>query len=385
MAPPPSFCQGLPLGLLFSLSIVLAACQLSPTASTGVGSHQDGVSPALISSAPGGPETEMTWEGCQQTPGCSGDDSELATIHDGDLSFSLFDANLPDPSPGADGIWIGWRGTDCYLMYAGAAASTMIDQDHDGLRDECEHRLAVAFSPLLNMSAIDGCPAGEPYWAAKFIENLSPYETGDMVKIAYMPAYHDDCGDDGGHNADSEFIQLTVAYNPSSQHWELVNSWLSAHSCNSLSAECVASTFAAGFSSHSNWGPIFEFPSGRPKSFPRVYVSRGKHANYRSREACSGGGAFGQDDCAVDTDMGRFRVWQDRNVGSARFPLRDCVTSTSSLPQRTGTECFWSGTFFAGWRPWSYGVTPYSVLLTSLVFQGTMISAGTWWTGSYGY
>lgn len=367
--------------------LTVAACN-----STGDPEYASNSLPTLSSMVssgdPGIPGTEMTWEGCLLTPGCSDDGDDYGVwsrVHDSDLSYSLFDPNTPDPSPGADGIWIGFEATDCYLMYAGSDSTLMTDQDDDGLRDECEYRLAKAFAPLLNMSEIDQCPAGEPYWAAKFINNLMPFGTGDMVKLAYLPAYYADCGDVGGHNADSEFIQITVAFNPATHHWELINSWLSAHACNDLSSECIGSTFASGFSSHSTWGPIFEFPSGRARSFPRVYVSRGKHANYRSRSACSAGGAFGQDDCAVDADVGRFMVWQDRNLGSARYPLRDCVQSYSDLEERAGTECFWTSEHFTAWQPLGDGVTPYKVLLNSLVFQGTMVSAGTWWIGSYGH
>lgn len=326
----------------------------------------------------------MTWEGCQQTPGCSGDDGLLSAVHDNDLSYSMFDPNLPDPTPGANGIWIGWGATDCYLMEAGSSASTMIDIDQDGLRDECEYRLAKAFAPLLSVNPSDGCIEGEPYWAAKFINNLEPYHTGHMVKLAYLPAYYADCGL-GGHNADSEFIQLTVVFNTVTQHWILVNSWLSAHSCNDLSQACLGSTLSAPFSSHTEWGPLFEWPSGRAESFPRVYLSKGKHANYRSASACNTGGAFGFDTCVGNVDVGRLLVWQDRNVGSARFPIRNCVSSISGSTSRTGTECFWTGSAFAAWHPTDEGVSPYAGILTSLVFQGTMISAGTWWVGSYGY
>lgn len=367
--------------LPFLAATLLVACDQSPLPTTTDATRPQDVAAAMV--APSEPSTEMTWEGCQITPACSGDDEGITQIHDGDLSFTLYDPNVPDPSPGAPGIWIAWGGLDCYLMYAGAAAATMIDQDHDGLRDECEYRLAKAFAPLLNMSQLEECAAGEPYWAAKFINNLNPYVTGDMVKLAYMPAYHSDCGS-LGHNADSEFIQLTVAHNPATQHWELINSWLSAHACSDLNAACVLQTLFSPLTPTSTWGPNFEWPSGRVKSFPRIYVAVDKHANYRSLSACAEGATFNLDSCPLDTDVGRFKVWEDRNVGSARYPMRDCVPSYSGFAIRSGTECLWTGSEFAGWHTFASGVTPYGTLLNSVVFQATMVSASLWWGGSYG-
>lgn len=336
------------------------------------------------------PEVEplMTWEGCLITPGCVGDDEQpgfLSQIHDANPSTAVFDPNLPDPSPGALGLWIGLSATDCYLMRA-QQPNLMIDQDHDGLRDLCEYRLALAFAPMLRVSALESsaCLRGEPYWAAKFIDD-SPYGTGDMVKLAYLPAYYTDCGVDGtgayGHEADSEFIQLTVVYNYSTQHWELVNSFLSAHSCAGSGIECIGGILQAS----EFWGPTFEWPAGRARTFPRVYVAIGKHANYRSQASCDGGGTLGLDECPESYDVGRFLVWESRNLGSARFPFADCVQSVAGLPDRQGQECFWTGSVFRGWLPGFRGVTTYAAFLTSVVFQGTRIDATRWWVGSYGY
>lgn len=160
----------------------------------------------------GDPTPEMTWEGCQLTPGCVEDppngNPTIGTVHDGNPSPILYDPNTQDPSPNSPGIYIGVGATNCYSIRA-TNTTGWIDSDEDGLRDDCEFHLATAFAPTLNVSAQEGCLGGEPYWVAKFIENYEPFGTGDMVKLGYLPSYYADCGA-GGHIGDSEFIQLTV-------------------------------------------------------------------------------------------------------------------------------------------------------------------------------
>lgn len=355
-----------------ALACVALGCGTGPDAQEGLVSSSS--SKSLL--APEDPVPMMTWEGCQLTEGCAGSDSTLSMIHDGNPSDALYDPNTPDPSPTAPGIWIGLGAADCYVLRA-SSTTGWIDRDTDGLRDECEFRLATAFAPMVNISSGESCLEGEPYWAAKFIDNLEPVHTGDMVKLAYLPGYYRDCGI-GEHDGDSEFIQLTVVYNYATQHWELVNSFLSAHSCVSLECQIGgAVTLVDG-----RWGPSFEWPSGRAASFPRIFLSADKHANYRSRSDCDAGGAFGEDTCTGAHDVGRFRVWEAANIGSAHHQLLDCVTSRAGHP---GTECLWAGTSFRGWSIGVPGVTPYSHFLLSVIFQGTPIDYFNWWTGSYAH
>lgn len=325
----------------------------------------------------------MTEEGCRLTPGCwTGGGPVSGVAYDGDLSLSTRESTAPDPSPGADGLWLGIRSTDCYLAPPfNASASGHLDIDDDRLDDGCEYVLANAFAPMLAIDDREQCIGGEPYWAAKYIDNLLPYNTGDMVKLAYLPSYHNDCGT-GPHAGDSEFIQLTVGYNPSTQHWEVINSWLSGHVCPNDGFDCQLPWNSLGDSQ--SWGRTFEWPAGRPYTFPRIFISKNKHANYRSLAACNSGGFLYSDTCEQSRDRGRFVIWQSHNIGSGHQPVRDCVETETSLPL-TAVECFWTGTKFRGWKSAIPGVTPYKTLLLSVVFQGTQVSATTWWTGSYGY
>lgn len=168
-------------------------------------------------------------------------------------------------------------------------------------------------------------------------------------------------------------------YNYSTQHWELVNSWLSEHACDDDSLACWLTGISGDYQI---WGSEFEWPSGRANSFPRIYVALNKHANYRTLEGCARGGPAGNDTCPNNYDIGRFRVWESHNIGSGHHPLLDCVASQGEV--HSGTECFWSGASFAGWSGASTGASRYGLYLHSLVFQGTQVSASTWWRGTYG-
>lgn len=364
------------LSILTSLLLFLNACNSISVAGNEI--QATAAAPAASLQAPP-PTTDMTWEGCQLTPGCSGDDTPLEQLHDSDVSLQLYNPGTPDPSPGAAGIWVGLAATECYYVRATSSTVGWQDLDADGLRDLCEYRLATAFAPLIAFAGGEGCPSGEPYWAAKFIDNLEPYQTGDMVKLGYLMAYHRDCGT-MGHMGDSEFIQLTLAYNYSSQHWEVVNGWLSAHAC--LHIGCSLADPVSGLPNP--FGNGFEW-TARVRGFPTVYVSKGKHANYHSESECTGSGAAWLEECFNSYLAGRFRVWESRNLGSAHHPLIDCVGSASEASGRTGTECFWTERPFRGWAPGDEGgETAYSTYLNSVVFSSTRIDATRWWPGSYG-
>jgi len=325
----------------------------------------------------------MTEEGCLLTPSCSGESGELArhTVFDPEFSYAVGDVTSPpDPAPGAPGIWLGIEGYSyCYLPYA--TTPSLIDRDVDGLRDSCELALAKAFAPLLAMDPNDDCLDGEPYWAAKYINNQAPYNFGDIVRIAYMLSYYQDCGM-LGHSGDSEMIQLTVGYDGGTHHWVLFNSWLSAHA----TVDGTSNEYRGPLgSNNSSWGNDFQWPSGRSYSWPRVFVSRDKHANYRSLDECEGGGwGLGFfENCDGLQDMGRVRVFKDRNIGSMGHPMRDCVVSTY-LPGGY-SECYWSGDSFAGWQPDGTGESEaYRLFLISPVWACYMYAYGSYWCSSWG-
>ncbi len=356
------------------LLLTVAGCSATSVDDPAAGNHSP-----TASLRGGTPTPNMTTEGCQETPGCWQGGTTIGRLDDGDVSFQLNESTLPDSHAGSPGIWLGITNDDCYLW---RGVTNWLDQDEDGLADYCEHELAKAFAPVLAFAGGEACSGGESYWAAKVINSYFT-GTGDLVKLGYLMAYYDDCGA-GSHLGDSEFIQLTVEYNPATQHWVLVDGWLSEHACGTVTVECIAGSF---FTHTSEWGPGFDFPSGRSGSFPRVYISKNKHANYHSAADCDAGGALWTDTCAGHADIGRFKVWQDHNLGSAHHHLADCVRSQSGSSVLTGTECIWSGEQFGGWHPGDDGTraAPYSSYLMSVMFQATFVTVGNWWAGSYGY
>ena len=175
-----------------------------------------------------------------------------------------------------------------------------------------------------------------------------------------MPGYYKDCGA-LGHNGDSEFIMVEIHFNPSTSHWELKPMFRSAHT-------------GANFTDSSNWSfdpSQVEYPSGRSRSYPRVWVARGKHANYATRSACDLG-ALSYDSCATHSiGGGRILVYEHRNVGSRTYDRLGCQPSGNSLYyQNEREECFYTRRKFEGWQQSpETGVTPYYDFLMGKAFE----------------
>jgi hypothetical protein len=291
------------------------------------------------------------------------------TIHDGTGNGSVTHAP-GDPSPGSPGVWLGHyvTGRYCYADYN----SFMRDDDLDWLDDQCEYELAKAFAPVLAIHPQDGCSQGEPYWAAKYFDDPG-YGWGEFVRIGYMPAYYVDCGS-YGHNGDSEAIMIDVHQNTATLHWELRHVYLSAHQGTFTNS----SDFIRDPSG-------LEFPAHR-LAYPRVWVARAKHANYRSRDACNSG-AYGFDSCDGNTTVGRLRIYKHRNVGS-RFVdwFPDGVASGNPAFSQNGRrEYFYTPQNFRGWQTTGDGVSPYASFLYSLFFERYdytyVFGGGTWYAG----
>jgi hypothetical protein len=286
------------------------------------------------------------------------------TIHDGTGNGAV--AIVPeDPSPGADGIWLGnYRSARyCYANYN----PFVNDQDHDWLDDDCEFELARAFAPVLAMSQTEHCPHGEPYWAATYFAN-SEYGWGEFVRIAYMPAYYDDCGT-FSHRGDSEFMMFSVQYNPATQHWEIRDAFLSAHQGTPTES-----------SSWPNRDGL-QYPTRR-YGYARVWVSQDKHGNYVSQSSCNDGALY-SDTCDGNLSLGRIRVYPNRNVGS-RFVDWMAAGVPSGNPAIRDTfvkEYFYTRVNFRGWYFSADGVTPYHDFLLGPMFNCFMYAAGNCYYG----
>jgi hypothetical protein len=256
-----------------------------------------------------------------------------------------------DPYPNAPGIWLGANVTPAYCF--NDLNTSIIDSDKDWLADHCELELARAFAPRWGQSVSDGCPGGEPLWAAKY------FNATKDVRLGYLPAYYNDCGGGsiGDHRGDSEFVMVQVHFNSTTQHWEFQQMWLSAH---------YGTTFDTD---RSRWVDDSETRfSRRPLGHPWISVAKRKHANYRNDSVC-GDGTFVTDDC-VTTEINaifRFPIDPARNIGSRHVPM-------GCIPMKTGstrTECFLSESrSFCGWHITSTKCgSPYHGLLMGDHFE----------------
>lgn len=266
-----------------------------------------------------------------------------------------------DPSPGAPGIWLGANVTPSACFNDRTPYIT--DVDHDWLDDRCELELARGFAPRWSMGPQDECPDGEPAWGAKYFPGAG------AVRIAFMPAYYDDCGVGAtplnigaGHYGDSEFTMVEVVFNAATQHWQFAGMWLSAH-------------FGTD-GDRSQWVPPFDAQfSRRYLGYPFIAVSANKHANYQSEAKCNNTvwSAAGYGDYCYPSTLTPFRFPIDpsRNVGSRFAPGLDCVASYKQFAGNGQTECFYTPMKFAGWhpRPLTGGVKPYSEFLNSDKFE----------------
>ncbi len=135
----------------------------------------------------------------------------------------------------------------------------------------------MAFGPELYYDRFDNV-RGEPKWAAMLSSEFT-------VRVFYALAYYRDLGpvvdvclqvgddwfDCFPHWGDSEVIVLDVTYDFETDHWVLSELHLSRHT----------STDHYGASSFTYTDKLF--------GYPRIFVSRQKHANYRNDEDCDNG------------------------------------------------------------------------------------------------
>ena len=269
-----------------------------------------------------------------------------------------------DPNPTAPGVFLGSGVVpdDCGIY---------TDSDQDGLGDFCEKQLSFAFSPELYHWQFDHV-GREPYWVAR------PTPSGG-VRLGYLLSYYRDEGSNHwlctgqpfwidpscfGHNGDRESIFLDVYYDWDTQHWVLENGWLSRHD-----------EFFQHPRGSDSYPTQFIYPS-HPGSYPRVYVSEGKHANYATKTGCNGGGQYGTDTCAQVNTATRLEWSSLWNLGSRTTHSgdQDCKLSRNPSFEYYGSgryECYWTGVDFRGWIPTSVGgavAGSYSPVLQAMGF-----------------
>lgn len=268
-----------------------------------------------------------------------------------------------DSFPNAPGVFLG-SGVTPLQCFDGVQS----DADQDGLGDFCEKQLAWAFAPELYYWSGDNV-GRESYWVAR-------PEGTNHVLVGYLLSYYRDegsnawpCGLPGapsscnGHNGDSEAIFLDLYYNDATNHWVLDNGRYSQHGAFVV--------YGRGTKSY----PTQLFYPSHPGSYPRAYVSEGKHANYRTANDCNNGGFLDIDTCTSVNTAARVIAGANLNLGSRAYHSsnQDCVASTNTSYEHYGSgrlECYWTTQNFRGWIPTTIGGAESSSYSSVLSSQG---------------
>jgi hypothetical protein len=280
-----------------------------------------------------------------------------------------------EPAPGRPlGVAAGWTIDAC------AAAS--VDRDLDGLHDVCELDLARAFAPVLVADRRD-CSWNGSRLAGGYLYAVQKGSDAGSIRIAYLPAYFRDCGWDGlpcttrgrgcsAHAGDSELIAIEARPHSTAGSWRAEAIFLSAHCFGRSAGRCR--WYLGNQLRHFSWAE-------NTRGAPRVWVARGKHANYPSARECDSGHWY-YDSCDDNDAAYRFPiVTSDQNIGGRFRPLADgrmargCLAA-EELPigdQRADgrtIECFWdAGARFRGWQRGSHaGATSYVRVLSAAGF-----------------
>lgn len=206
------------------------------------------------------------------------------------------------------------------------ANTTELDQDRDGLPDSLEEELLERFHPtfMISQQECDGKPAefragvAEPRVVAKngtIYGQVMPKEIPGLVEpfveIHYYHLWSRDCGR-GPHALDAEHVSALVRGSskgaPASE-WTAVFWYAAAHE----DTVCDASNGArASFLGAEENGAI-------------VWISRGKHASYLSRDLCRLG--CGSDRCGKMTVLPTARVI---HIGEPEALLNGAVWAESA-------------------------------------------------------
>lgn len=225
-----------------------------------------------------------------------------------------------------------------------------IDADWDQLDDECEWQIASAFAPSLRFSSGEDLDSRESYWMAHAKYACTSAYTGDtihytcvewrwVIRVAYLLGYHDDVE----HIGDSEFLIVDIAYVEGADSWRSSRMFTSAH--------YGTGGDLSGWSYHNQ---VLEYP-GIFMTYPRSWVSIGKHANYPTKDGCNTNTPFYYDNCYTNGWSERVSVRRQDNIGELENQLILVVSSRSGFP---GDECFWCYGYFDGWYSSSDDITP---------------------------
>ena len=254
---------------------------------------------------------------------CSGEPLSNCCGERGRVQNADYQYSQPNDS---DGISV--EGTS----WASCTVLDGIDNNLNGLDDECEGALAWAFQPALMLSPADTGKARTPHFAVRQIGHR-------RIRVFYALSYHDDTGREssgkGAHKGDVEFIILDLG-NSHHDTWVLDGAFLSAH-------------WNAYASDNSHWygHDRFEY-AGNNRGRPQIWVVPGKHGNYPDLKTCND--AWFYDECdknsLASSVFGGASMPANRNIG-----LRNKSQQMQNKVSLNGNnEWFWEELWFCGWQ-----------------------------------
>lgn len=169
----------------------------------------------------------------------------------------------------------GW-----WVYHTSATRDSLVDRDRDALDDRLEDDLAKRHFPAVHEfgetnGVKEDCPGPLPrpvlYRARPRLANTQPDDS--YVAITYVLLYAEDCGA-LGHAGDNESFTLVLHRQPESGRWQTVMASAVAH----RGTEAEQRSVGNGTS---------------------IWVSRNKHANFASFDACGDSDVLGNE-CALD-------------------------------------------------------------------------------------
>lgn len=193
------------------------------------------------------------------------------------------------------------------------------DADRDGVSDSLEASLIERFRPFFHVSETDCAELPAEFEAfsveprvrarnATLYARVSPSRTDSALEIHYYHLWERDCGPLSPHDLDVEHVSALVAQDATGE-WRARYWYAAAHedtlcdTSNAARAEAV----------------------GAVASGPDIWISRGKHASYLSRELCGQRGC-GVDDCGEAEALSPSAVI---NLGERGEPLNGAVWTAS--------------------------------------------------------
>jgi hypothetical protein len=200
------------------------------------------------------------------------------------------------------------------------AAKRVPDSDRDGLSDSLEAQLLAAFAPDFMVSRND-CSVAPAQFVSAFSKPTVMADDGTIygqafprkhhpgeVELHYYHLWREDCGE-LGHALDTEHVSALIQLAKADGSAVALYWYASAHEDTLCDASHLARAGTLEAEKHG----------------PTVWISRGKHASFLSKDLCRHG--CGGDRC---DQMERLNVRAIVNLGEADAPMNSIVWLRSS-------------------------------------------------------